>query len=52
MGTLHDADIVIGAQIDTEQAEKSAQGLTEALGDAMESGAAQAKNPTPKCSPT
>lgn len=43
MGTLHDADIVIGAQIDTEQAEKSAQGLTEALGEAMESGAAQAK---------
>lgn len=43
MGTLHDADIVIGAQIDTEQAEKSAQGLTESLGEAMESGAAQAK---------
>lgn len=43
MGSLHDADIVIGAQIDTEQAEKSAQGLTESLGEAMESGAAQAK---------
>ena len=42
MGFSHDADITVGAQIDTSQAEKSAQGLTEKLGDAMDKGASKA----------
>lgn len=44
MGTLHDADIVIGAQIDTEQAEKSAQGLTQTLNGSLSQGASQSRN--------
>lgn len=43
MGTLHDADIVIGAQIDTEQAEKSAQGLTQTLNGSLSQGASQSR---------
>ena len=41
MGSSHDADILIGAQIDTSQAEKSAQGPTDKLGDAMDKGASK-----------
>lgn len=43
MGTLHDADIVIGAQIDTKQAEKSAQGLTQTLNGSLSQGASQSR---------
>lgn len=38
----HDADIVIGATVETTQAEKSVSGLTGKLGDAMDKGASQA----------
>lgn len=38
----HDADIVIGATVETTQAEKSVSGLTDKLGDAMDKGASQA----------
>lgn len=39
----HDADIVIGATVETTQAEKSVSGLTGKLGDAMAKGADQAE---------
>ena len=44
MGTLHDADIVIGAGVDTTEAEKDVKGLSDNLGEAMDSGVKKADN--------
>lgn len=42
MGQSYDASIIIGAKVDTEQAEKSVSGLSGKLGAAIGSGAKQA----------